>query len=757
MWRRLQVSAVTRSRRQRTGCAMVFRGLEKGLAMTKQERRAEIAGHFYHIGDVALLTGLTADALRAWEQVGLLTPRRSTGGMRQFTEDDVARVRLIARTLQQGGLTRHAVAMLLQSGDLRPDAADYSPGPPPARRPPGRSRVAARQLSTSASDRTDERGEARSERRTLDAIARISDALASGRPLTEVLQVMCSETCRAFGVSDTVIWLIEPHPQSPDHWLITQPGADLPAQTPNPASRTPRALVVAATWGPHASAVPLRTDAHAKPLSVSLDDQRFPAVRAIHTRRGLIASELKTSPLDSPEIRAVLSGMAQLTMPLLNAGGEPVGALTLSHSHDADRFNEDDLERVRLFAVQATLAIETARLHGALQTVQRAAEEQRARWQATVDDLPVLVCVCDSALRLTYISPTCEQVLGWPSISADTVGASEPSDSPEAFAQQDRRAPLDLLMSWIAAHGFTWNSDQEDGVATATSGDLIEVLPLARAYREAQVTHDVGVRHRRPDGTERFIVWDAAPMYSSLGAELGAVAVGRDVTTERRQREREACLAAVTRAAAGAPTANGAEGRAARVLTALVARASAPVIAATLYLLDDESAGLRRVGAFGVERSGTHGPTLPLDNRHPWWRLLIAGPTYSTHDQERPRWLRTIGLDVWKASSIRAWATAPLRSGGTLVGAISIGLSVPHVWDAAERAWFEACADAVLLGVETDRLFAAEQQRSHALEAMLTTEAVATKNLFAGSEVAVTAQRREQGGRSSAPEVTDAR
>jgi len=703
--------------------------------MTKQERRTEIARQFYHIGDVALLTGLTADALRAWEEVGLLTPRRSTGGVRQYTEDDVARVRLIARTLQLGGLTRHAVAMLLQSGDLRPDAADYAPGPPPVRRPPGRSRATVRQPATSANGQASEREEARSERRTLDAIARISDALASGRPLVEVLRVICSETCRAFGVADTVIWLIEPQLQHPNQWLFRPLSGDLPAQEQSIAFHDARALVVAATWGPHASTVAPHTDAATPPLSVSLDDHRFPAVRAIHTRRGLIVSEVKTSSLDAPEVRAVLSGAALLAMPLLTVGGEPVGALTLSESHDADRFNEDDLERVRLFAVQAALAIETARLHDAMQTVQRAAEEQRARWQATVDDLPVLVCVCDSALRLTYISPTCGQVLGWPSNAVGAVGAvgvSASPDSSEAFAQQDRRAPLDQLMAWIAAQGFRWESDQEDGVATAAPVGLIEVLPLARAFREGQVAHDVGVRHRRPDGSERFIVWDAAPMYSSQGAVLGAVAVGRDVTIERRQREREACLAAVTRAAAGAPTAGGVAGRAARVLTALVARASAPVIAATLYLLDDEAAGLRRVGAYGVERSGTHGPTLPLNNRHPWWRLLIAGPTYSTHDQERPRWLRTIGLNVWKASSIRAWATAPLRSGETLVGAISIGLSVPHVWDAAERAWFEACVDAVLLGVETDRLFAAEQQRTHALEAMLAAEPGARASMGLG-------------------------
>src|SRR5690349_6240871 len=90
--------------------------------MTKQEQQAEAASRFYHIGDVATLTGLSADALRAWKRVDLLAPRRTAGGVRQYTDDDVARVRLIARTLQRGGFSRRAIAALLQSGDLRPDA-----------------------------------------------------------------------------------------------------------------------------------------------------------------------------------------------------------------------------------------------------------------------------------------------------------------------------------------------------------------------------------------------------------------------------------------------------------------------------------------------------------------------------------------------------------------------------------------------------------------------------------------------------------
>jgi DNA-binding transcriptional MerR regulator len=96
---------------------------------TREQPEAEHSAHFYHIGDVGTLTGLSPDALRAWERVGLLSPHRSAAGVRRYTEDDLARFRLIARTLQQGGYSRRAVAKLLQCGDLRPDAADYAPGP----------------------------------------------------------------------------------------------------------------------------------------------------------------------------------------------------------------------------------------------------------------------------------------------------------------------------------------------------------------------------------------------------------------------------------------------------------------------------------------------------------------------------------------------------------------------------------------------------------------------------------------------------
>jgi DNA-binding transcriptional MerR regulator len=677
----------------------------------KQESEPRSVSHSFHIGDVAALTGLTADALRAWERVGLLTPRRSAAGVRRYTEDDIARIRLIARTLQGGGLSRSAVAALLRSGDLRLDAADYAAGPARVRRRRARadgiSRPSAGTPGTPCARSLDgDRDEERSARRTLNAVARIGDALASGRPLTEVLDVICRETCIAFGVADTVLWLVEPHPIQaglrPADWQRADRSMD---RSMDGHESRPRELVAAAAYGPHSGAVASPN----APLSVPLDDPRDPAVQAFQRRRGLIVNTMERSTLAHTELRDVLRGAALLVSPLLSAPGEPVGVLVLREALDPERFDTDDLERVRLFAAQATLAIETACLHAEIHVARQDAEDQRARWQATVDDLPELVCTCDRALHITYVSPTCERVLGW---------ATGPIDLSH---EQEAREPLALAEMRGVDHGAFWLGVATAGASTVTEGaskDLDE-LPLLRALRERQAVHDITNLHRCPDGQDRLIAWDAAPLRTARAGVVGAVAVGRDVTAEHRRHEREACLAAVTHAASGVPGPDGAAGRAERVLLAFVKHTRMPVIAATLYLLDEEAEFMRRVGAFGMDGYRTHAPAIPITRQHPWWHLLVAGPIYSTRDRAQPRWLRAIDPEVWKASSTRAWATVPLRAGKTLVGALSVGLSVPHVWDAAERAWIEACAAAVSIGVENDRLFAAEQRKSRELEVAL--------------------------------------
>ena len=80
------------------------------------------------IADVAGLTGVAPPQLRSWEAAGLLRPRRLPNGTRLYGPEDVARVRLVARSLvnpgRRGSLRRLGAA--LARGELRPIPEDYA-------------------------------------------------------------------------------------------------------------------------------------------------------------------------------------------------------------------------------------------------------------------------------------------------------------------------------------------------------------------------------------------------------------------------------------------------------------------------------------------------------------------------------------------------------------------------------------------------------------------------------------------------------
>jgi len=50
----------------------------------------------------AELAGLTPATLRLYEEKGLLTPARTEGGTRRYSDADIARVRLVAQLQEQG-------------------------------------------------------------------------------------------------------------------------------------------------------------------------------------------------------------------------------------------------------------------------------------------------------------------------------------------------------------------------------------------------------------------------------------------------------------------------------------------------------------------------------------------------------------------------------------------------------------------------------------------------------------------------------
>ncbi len=88
--------------------------------MTGPERRSDQG--VYSIAVAAELTGIEPHTLRAYERGGLLTPARSDGGVRRYSDDDLVRLQRI-NALAAAGLNfagiRHALEIEAENSKLR--------------------------------------------------------------------------------------------------------------------------------------------------------------------------------------------------------------------------------------------------------------------------------------------------------------------------------------------------------------------------------------------------------------------------------------------------------------------------------------------------------------------------------------------------------------------------------------------------------------------------------------------------------------
>ena len=81
----------------------------------------------YSISVVTELTGVSQQALRGYEDKGLVTPRRTDGGTRRYSRDDIDRINEVAKLLETGLNTEgvHQVMKLQAEADgLRQELKD---------------------------------------------------------------------------------------------------------------------------------------------------------------------------------------------------------------------------------------------------------------------------------------------------------------------------------------------------------------------------------------------------------------------------------------------------------------------------------------------------------------------------------------------------------------------------------------------------------------------------------------------------------
>lgn len=152
---------------------------------------APIAGATYRIRAVAQMTGVSEQLIRAWERrYGLLTPKRTPGGYRVYTEEDIAILRRI-RELTEQGMAIGEVSRLVPQirRELRGRGATVASPPVLTRVSVDGTRVAA--WSDAAMAAVKELDQPR-----LEAI--LDEALAALPPV-EVFEQLMAPVCRRIG------------------------------------------------------------------------------------------------------------------------------------------------------------------------------------------------------------------------------------------------------------------------------------------------------------------------------------------------------------------------------------------------------------------------------------------------------------------------------------------------------------------------------------------------------------------------------
>ena len=126
---------------------------------------------------------------------------------------------------------------------------------------------------------------------------------------------------------------------------------------------------------------------------------------------------------------------------------------------------------------------------------------ERARWEATVENMLDPVTVCDAEGRATYMNHAYQKLIERP--IAENLGVEAHPDYYQLYRPDGTRFPA-------------------------------EELPLQKAAHTGEDVQDVELIQRSAGGREFTAIFSAAPLRDQAGRVTGAVAVGRDITEQRR-------------------------------------------------------------------------------------------------------------------------------------------------------------------------------------------------------------------------------
>ncbi len=236
-----------------------------------------------------------------------------------------------------------------------------------------------------------------------------------------------------------------------------------------------------------------------------------------------VVHDLASESSPSLSAAARLEGIQTLVCVPLVAGGSVIGLLNLGARKERT-LTPEELRLLSAVGQQLGVAIQSAQLYAAIQSelegrlrigkeregLLAQLEAERNRWKATVESMLDPVTVSDAQGRAIYMNAAYSKMVEL------TINAELDLDNHPQFYQLYKT----------------------NGTKFAP-----EELPLQRAALFGEQVRDVEIVQGTPAGQEHIAIWNAAPIRDAQGQVTGAVAIGHEITEQRRmQRERERLL-----------------------------------------------------------------------------------------------------------------------------------------------------------------------------------------------------------------------
>lgn len=100
---------------------------EVSLQLNKKDDSAdkvEAVDEYYVISVAAELTGMHAQTLRTYDRMGLVSPMRTSGGGRRYSQRDISRLRTIQRLSQEDGVNLAGIKTIIDLTERIDDLED---------------------------------------------------------------------------------------------------------------------------------------------------------------------------------------------------------------------------------------------------------------------------------------------------------------------------------------------------------------------------------------------------------------------------------------------------------------------------------------------------------------------------------------------------------------------------------------------------------------------------------------------------------